>query len=198
MISNRKAESATIGLLEHPERHSSLSKPEVLEILRLEAGMTVAEIGAARGDLCLPISHAVGSAGHVFAVEAIPEMFHGLRQRSENQRNIHLVAEPYHETALAGESCARVVMANLWVGLHDPLATLGEVARLLRKDGRLVLIEWRPDAPYPPGPPPDQRIEFRAMVQLLERHGWDLHRHGDASPFSYFLEAAICDESVQS
>jgi len=70
MISNRKAE-ATIGLLEHPERHSSLAKREVLEILGLRQGMTVAEIGAARGDLCLPISGAVGSAGHVVAVEAI-------------------------------------------------------------------------------------------------------------------------------
>lgn len=197
MISNRKAE-ATIGLLEHPERHGSLPKREVLEILELKPGMTVAEIGAGRGDLCLPISEAVGSAGHVFAVEAIPEMLHTLRQRSQNQSNIHLVEEPYQETAVAGESCDRVVMANLWTDLHDPLATLREVGRLLRKNGRLVLIEWRPDAPCPPGPPADKRIEFRAMVQLLERHSWDLHRHGDASPFSYFLEVGICDESVQS
>jgi ubiquinone/menaquinone biosynthesis C-methylase UbiE len=198
MISSGKSAGAAIGLLEDPERHSSLSKPEVLEILRLKPGMTVAEIGAARGDLCLSISQAVGSTGHVFAVEAIPEMLPGLRQSSQGQANIHLVAEPYHETALAGESCDRVVMVNLWAGLRDPLATLREVARVLRKDGRLVLIEWRPDAAFPPGPPPDKRTEFRAIVQCLERHTWDLHGNGAASPYSYFLEVAITDESVQS
>ena len=198
MISNRKGNAATVELVAHPDRHSSLTNAELWKILGLKPGMAVAEIGAARGDLCRAISEVVGPAGHVFAVESFPELIEGLRQRSRSQSNIHLVEEPYHQTGIASESCDRVVMANLWTHLHDPLATLSEAARLLRNDGRLILIEWRHDATYPPGPARDKRIESGEMIQLLERHGWDLHRCGQASTFSYFLEAGVCDESVQS
>jgi hypothetical protein len=36
------------------------------------------------------------------------------------------------------------------------------------------------------------------MVQLLEMNRWDIHNHGETGPYSYFLEAAKSDESVQS
>jgi len=158
--------------------------------------MHIAEIGAGAGDLILPISAAVGPAGHIFAVEIAPEPLVRLRERTQGCRCVDVVEAPYHATAVAADSCDRVLMTNLWTELPDPIGTLGEAARLLRGEGRLVLIEWQTDAKCAQAPKP--RVGFREMIQLLEKNTWDIHRHGEAGPCSYFLEGAVSDESVQS
>ena len=78
------------------------------------------------------------------------------------------------------------------------MAMLREAARLLRHDGRMILIEWRHDSDCPSAPPAHRRIGFPEMVKLLEQNTWDVHRHGHASAHSYYLEGAVSDESVQS
>jgi len=197
MISAKEESHAVTA--EYPDaakRYRWLPKSDVVEILRLQQGMVVAEIGAGAGDLILPISEAVGPAGHTFAIEMAPEPLVRLRETTQDSRNVHVVEAPYHATPVAADSCDRVLMANLWTELPDPIATLREAARLLRGEGRLILIEWQTDAKCTQAPSP--RIRFNEMIQLLEKNTWDIHRHGEAGPCSYFLEAAVSDESVQS
>ena len=97
----------------------------------------------------------------------------------------HIDAEG-RETRLPAHCCDRVLLSHAWERLEDPIATLGEARRILRPHGRLIVIEWR------------ERIAFEDVLQILERTGWDIHRHGDAGVNSYFIEAGISDESVQS
>jgi len=179
-----------------PGRHRWLAPSEIVAALGLQPGMSVAELGAAQGDLMLPIAEAIGPAGHAFAVETAPEMLARLRDRAENRHNIHVVEAPHHATRIASGCCDRVLLANCWAELHDPMAALREAARLLREDGRLILIEWHNDAACPQAP--SSRVGRREMVELLERNCWDIHRHGDVGRYSYFLDAAVSDESVQS
>jgi ubiquinone/menaquinone biosynthesis C-methylase UbiE len=125
-----------------------------------------------------------------------PEPLARLRERSQGSRNVNVVEAPYHATPVAADSCNRVIMANLWTELPDPIATLHEAARLLRENGRLILIDWHAGSECAEAPA--QRIGFHEMVRLLEKNMWDIHRHGDIGACSYFLEAAVSDESVQS
>jgi ubiquinone/menaquinone biosynthesis C-methylase UbiE len=162
----------------------------------LRPGMSVAELGADEGDLILQVAEAIGPAGHAFAIESSPEMLARLREQTQTCRNIHIIEARHHATPIPTGACDRVILANCWAELPDPIAALREAARLLREDGRLILIEWHADAGCPDAPA--ARTAFHEMVGLLERNTWDIHRHGDVGPYSYFLEAAVCDESVQS
>jgi SAM-dependent methyltransferase len=119
-----------------------------------------------------------------------------LRDKVQNYRNIHVVEAPHHATRIATGCCDRVLLANCWTELYNPVAALREAARLLREDGRLILVEWNADAECPQAP--ISRMGRHEMVQLLERNCWDIHRHGDVGRYSYFLDAAVSDESVQS
>jgi ubiquinone/menaquinone biosynthesis C-methylase UbiE len=169
-----------------PERHRALDAAEIVDLLRLRPGMTVAEMGAGAGRFTLLIAEAVGPGGHVFALEAAPELQSRFQQRCRDRHNIHLIEAAYHQTLLACGCCDRVLTANLWPELAHPRAALREAARLLREDGRLVITDSR------------SGLGLSQMVNTLERNCWDIHRHGNAGSSCYFLEAAPSDESVQS
>jgi ubiquinone/menaquinone biosynthesis C-methylase UbiE len=166
------------------ERHICLPKAEIAALLNLQPGMNIAEIGAGAGDLILPLAEIVAPTGHAFAIETASHNLLRLREQSRNHQNVHVIESPYHDTHLASHSNDRVLMANIWSELPDPAETLRETARLLRENGRLVLIE--------------QQADFSQVVETLEKNTWDIHRHGEAGPQCYFLEASVSDESVQS
>jgi hypothetical protein len=137
-----------------------LTDSDVLEALALRSGMCVAEIGGARFPEA--IESAVGPHGRVLA------------------------ADTSSIGGLPDACCDRVVMTSVWTEAGDPLEVLREVSRLLRPDGRLVIIEV------------ESRIAFPKLLKVLENNCWDVHRHGDAGAHCYFIEAGVSDESVQS
>ena len=196
MISTIESRARSERESDTPGRYRFLPKSEIVDVLRLQPGMTIAELSAGRGDLVLSISEAIGSEGHAFAVETAPELLSCLREKAEACHNIHVVEAPCHATQIATGSCDRVVMVNIWTELSDPIAAMREAARLLGVDGRLILIEWHADAECPQAP--GTRVGLPEMVRLLGENIWDIHRHGDFGPYSYFLEVGVSDESVQS
>ena len=198
MAFTRMQESAVPALWNDPDRCHLLPLAEMVDLLELRPGMTVAEMGAGHGRLTSSLSHAVGPEGRVYAIEREPEPLASLREKRKCQPNIQPVAAPSHNTGLAEHSSDRVLMANLLRELPDRIATLREAGRLLKEDGRLLLIEWRNDGEHPPGPPLHARIGFGEIVRLLENHNWDIHRHGAVGPHCVFVEASVSDEAVQS
>jgi len=182
----------------HADRNPTLEPDDVVEILTLQPGMAVAEFGAAHGRFTLPVSEAVGDAGHVFALESSPHHLAVLRDRLRGRRNIHLVEAQPHATPLAAGSCDRALMPGLWAELPDPIAALREAARLLRENGLLILIEWHAHVQNASAPPPQARMSLEQCVNMLENNGWNIHRHGSIGPDHYYLLASVSDESVQS
>jgi len=166
------------------ERHRYLPTAEITALLKLQPGMNIAEVGAGEGDLILSLAGIVAPAGHAFAIESTSHDLSVLRERSRDHRNVHVIDSAYYDTPLASHSTDRVLMANLWNELLNPLEALRESARLLREHGRLVIIE--------------QQAAFGQVVETLEKNTWDIHRHNEAGPLCYFLEASVSDESVQS
>ena len=141
-----------------------LSESEAVEALQLQPGFTVAEIGL--GQFVAKIAREVGPEGHIFPADA-----------KRNDR-------------LPDGCCDRVLMANRWAELDDPLATLAESARLLAEGGRLVIIERHRAEPG--------GINFPELIQTLEHNHWDVHRHGDAGAHCYYVEVGVSDQSCQS
>jgi len=97
-----------------------------------------------------------------------------------------MIGEPHHSAATQPESCHRLLMVRAWEGLSDPVRTLHELTKRLGPHGTLLVVERH------------GRIRMNEMVQLLERNKWTIHRHGDAGPDHYYVEATVTDESVQS
>lgn len=170
-----------------PQRQAFLDAGWVLDRAGVAAGMHVADLGAGPGFFTLPLADRVGPGGLVYATDISPEMLAALRNRGV----------PGHVTLLhAGESTiplpdAAVDIALLAFVLHElvhPTAFLREVQRILRRDGRLVVLEWIPQDDGM-GPPMAERISETATRDLLETAGFTVVDRAAANSSQYLLIA---------
>ena len=148
-----------------------LSPAEVLNWIDVHPGMKIGEIGAGIAFYTLPLAERAGPAGGVFAVEWRPWLMDELRHRldrPDTPRNVTLVEGRPAETNLAAASCDLVIFADIWHEVEHRDAALDEARRILRPEGRLAILDWRPDALCPPGPPIEHRVSTRSAVCDVE------------------------------
>jgi len=164
-------------------------------------GIAVGEIGAGKAFYTLPIARRVGPAGRVFAVEWRPWVIDELRARLVGpfaSNFIELVVGRPAHTHLAAASCDLVILADIWHEIQDRDATLNEARYVLRPQGRLAILNWRPDALCPPGPPLEHRVSMRNTLCTVERKSWTLVKSATIGLDGYLLVFEMTDESVQS
>ena len=175
--------------LDSPERLLWLPPAEVLRLLLLRRGMTVADVGAGTGFFALPLARAVGE-GKVFAVDLQPGMLELLRAKLADPgapANIVILQGRADATSLPAQSCDLGFLANLWHELPDHAAVLAEMRRILKPDGALAILDWRPDVDRPPGPPLEHRIPADEVRRALEGQGWTCRAPLLVARYSYLV-----------
>lgn len=178
-----------------------LSPAVFLTELDIRPGITVGEIGAGRAFYTLGIGRRVGPFGRVFAVEWRPWLIDEFRARLTcpiTSNNIDPVVGRPADTHLATASCDLVIFADIWHEIEDHEAALDEARRVLRPEGRLAILNWRPDALCPPGPPIEHRVSMRSTLCTVERKSWTLVKAATIGSDGYLLVLETTDESVQS
>jgi ubiquinone/menaquinone biosynthesis C-methylase UbiE len=179
--------------LEDPQRLLWMPPQEVIGRLDLRPGMAIADIGAGTGFFALPFARMVGEVGMVWAVDLQPSMLKMLEEKLRQEGhpgNVGLRQGDAANTGLTDRSCDRAFLGNLWHELDDPRAVLSEVRRVLRPGGRIGILDWRSGAPYPPGPPPEDRVPSSETEALLKAEGWHNLACSELGPHSYLLVAS--------
>jgi ubiquinone/menaquinone biosynthesis C-methylase UbiE len=178
-----------------------LSARDFVAQLDLRPGMTVADIGAGIASYALPIGRRVGPAGKVFAVEWRPWMMETLQARiagPDSPGNIQVITGRAAECNLPDASCDLVIFADIWHEFEHYGMVLDEAGRILRQDGHLAILNWRPDALSPPGPPVEHRVSMQKAICTVEMKSWSLVKSADIGAHGYLLVFEKTDESVQS
>ena len=180
--------------LEDPERLNWLPPAETIAHLQLRAGMKVADIGAGTGYFSIPIAHAVGALGHVFAVDLQPEMLDLLRRKLAQPGgvdNVSLHQGVASQLPLPDCSVQVIFYANVWHELEDLDSAFREAVRVSVAAGRIGILDWRDDCSPPPGPPQEHRISNGFVVSFLGGKGCrDLvSRH--VGRFGYLVTAEL-------
>ena len=178
-----------------------LSPAALLTELDVRPGATVGEIGAGKAFYTLGIGRRAGPFGRIYAVEWRPGKHDELRARLTcpiTSNNIETVAGRPADTHLAAESCDLVIFADIWHEIEDRNGALDEARRILRPQGRLAILNWRPDASCPPGPPLEHRVSMRSTLCSAERKSWTLVKAATIGSDGYLLVLETTDESVQS
>jgi ubiquinone/menaquinone biosynthesis C-methylase UbiE len=181
--------------LDSAERRAWLAPDEILDLLDITPGMSVADIGAGTGYFAIPIAERVGARGRVYAVDVQVEMLAHLRDRLPAGAPIELVQGSASRTALPDASQNIAFLANVWHEIDDRDAALTEAERVLLWGGRVAIVDWRPDCAPPPGPPVDHRVSRVELSEQLRRKGWrgiDLRNVGAYSYLTTALRPHLC------
>lgn len=171
-----------IAGLESDARIEDLDPETVLSKLALAPDAIVADIGCGPGVFSLRFARAA-SRGVVYAVDVEPKQLDALREQLLTGRfeNIVPVLASYSTPHLPPNSCDLIFIADTYHHIDDRVEYMHRLLRVLRRGGRLALLEYKP-GPLPVGPPPEHKLAAGVMHQELSDAGWTLSERYDTHP----------------
>lgn len=129
--------------LERQNREREERTDVLVKALNLKAGMQVADVGAGTGFLSREMAKQVGEKGQVFAVDIQPEMVGKLKKLQKAYPNIKPMLAGEQTTNLAPNSIDLAIMVDVYHELAYPYEVIQNIVQALKKDGQLVLVEYR-------------------------------------------------------
>lgn len=143
----------------------------VVDLARIEEGMSVADIGAGEGYYTVRLSPMVGEEGRVLAQDIIPETIEELARRVQRERldNVALKLGRPSDPLLPEASFDRILMIHMYHEIQEPYEFLWNLRPALTGDGSVVVVDAdRPTDRH--GTPPRLLVcEFSAVGYELTR-----------------------------
>lgn len=180
--------AAYIARQEAPGRAAWQKPGAVLRALGVRKGQVVADVGAGPGFFSLRLARAVGSTGHVYAVDPEPAILDVLRQRLASRRvhNVTPVLGRADDPLLPAGRCDLVLMVNTYHHFASGPAFLRRAARALARGGRLASIDFAARE-TPVGPPLEERVSRERFLRDARRAGLGLVAEHRFLPYQYFV-----------
>jgi len=169
-------------------RRARWQKPAaVVRALGLRPGQVVAEIGSGPGYFTPRLARAVGSSGHVYAVDPEAAVLNVLRRRLARMgvRNVTPVLGRSDDPLLPRGRCDVAVLINVYHHMHGRVAFLRRLVAALPKNARVVNVDWDERTEF--GPPPRLRVPRARFLRDARRAGLRLVTDRRLLPHQYFL-----------
>jgi ubiquinone/menaquinone biosynthesis C-methylase UbiE len=184
------------SVFDDPTRDEWQRPQEVVKALALKPGMSVADLGAGTGYFSRYLSSAVGESGTVFAVEVEPNLIVHLRERAEKEAsaNVIPILASYDNPRLPPRSVDLVLIVDTFHHIDDRRTYLEKLNRVLKRGGRVVIIDWQ-KRELPVGPPIDHKLSEEQIEQEMRAVGYELLQRPDILPYQYFLIFRLAGES---
>jgi protein-L-isoaspartate O-methyltransferase len=147
------------------ERDAAGEPSQLIQLLDITAGMTVADIGAGSGYYVVRLAPIVGPSGQIIAEDVVPEYLTSLRERVRDLglHNVTVALGEPHDPRLPAHSLDRAVLVHMYHEIMQPYGLLYNLAPALKLGGRVGIVDAvGPTAEH--GTPPDLlRCELAAV-----------------------------------
>lgn len=162
-----------------------------LRHLDLRPGDRCIDMGCGPGYFSLLLAAEVGAAGRVYAIDDSATALDRLA-REQSARGVANICRIRADGAAAqlpvGDAPADAALVAMMLHhAEDPAGVLGNVARLVRPMGRVVVAEFRPDAPGAVGPALARRLAPEAVRAWCEAAGLEIILLERGTPEHYLL-----------
>ncbi len=147
------------------ERDKADEPQQLVRLMGIKPGMTVADIGAGSGYYVVRLSPIVGTNGRVIAEDLVPEYLENLRRRVRDLRlqNVDIVRGEVHDPMLPPRSLDLAILVHMYHEIAQPYALLYNLVPALKPGARIGIVDaFAPTAQH--GTPPDLlRCELQAV-----------------------------------
>jgi ubiquinone/menaquinone biosynthesis C-methylase UbiE len=180
--------AAGAAWLDRPERIEEEQPDRALDVLKIQPGAVVADVGAGSGYFTTRLAKRVGPAGRVYAVDIQPGMLRllGLRLKTDSLTNVTLVQGQIDNPNLAASSLDLELMVDVYHEFSAPQTMLRHLRDALKPAGRLVLLEYRKEDPSIPIRE-DHKMSVVEAKMELEAEGFTLSQVDESLPRQHIL-----------
>jgi precorrin-6B methylase 2 len=169
---------------------SAAETDRIAELLELEPGMVLADVGAGDGDWAFRLAERVGDTGHVYATEVDEDELDKIQRRIRKGEatNVTAVKGDQNQTGLEADCCDAILLRLVYHHFTQPAVMRADLRRALRSEGRLVVIDIVPQKHWRHLPGVPERgghgIPVEELIDELTGDGFELvdrydHWNGD-------------------
>jgi ubiquinone/menaquinone biosynthesis C-methylase UbiE len=170
--------------------------PEILlrQVGGVAPGSSVADFGCGSGYFAFAFAKAVGREGRVFAFDIMPSALEAVASRAKLLGLSNVLArranlEHDGGSGLDAESVDWAVLKDILFQNRDKETILREAYRVLRPQGRALVVEWN-DLDSSVGPDPGLRLRPETLAELARKAGFSVEHEIRAGDFHYALVLA--------
>jgi SAM-dependent methyltransferase len=177
-----------LGLLESPDRDLWQLPGQIMDALGVAEGSVVADIGAGGGWFTIRLARRVGPNGLVYSEDIQKQMLEatGRRVSKEGLRNVQTVLGTADDARLPAGTLDAALLVDIYHELDYPVVLLRNIARALKTQGRVGVVQFRKDG-LGPGPPLEERVDADVIVRDAEAAGLKLVRRETFLPYQFLL-----------
>lgn len=164
-----------------------LTPDHLVRELYLKPGDRVADLGCGTGAYTIALAKEVGDVGQVYAVDVHRDQLHTLAGTLERQKllNVEILwADIEKGIPIDAYSLDAVVMSNVFYQLEDIDAALSYVAKILKPEGQLLVVDWS-ESHGGVGPHPSHVVNEERAEMLTQKHGFRLQKRLPAGDYHY-------------
>jgi SAM-dependent methyltransferase len=174
--------------LDRPEREREEQPQKAIAALHLAPGMNVGEVGAGTGFYALRIAKRIQPGGTFYANDIQPGMLARLQSNATALKitNIKSILGTQTDPRLPAGALDYVLMVDVYHELSEPQIVLRNVARALKPDGKLVLLEFRKEDPSVPIRP-EHEMTVKDVEAELSAGGYVLDHLVETLPWQHMF-----------
>jgi SAM-dependent methyltransferase len=135
--------SGDLSIFETPGRDQKLHINQVMDILAITPGKSVADIGAGSGWFTVRAARRVGNAGEIYAVDINPAAIQHIdeRVRQEQLSNVKTILGKAGDPELPPNSVDAVLLLKTYHEVAEPVALMRNLRAALRPGARVGIID---------------------------------------------------------
>lgn len=123
-----------------------LNPDKILKQLNIRKDIKAADFGCGRGYFSIPLAKIIPD-GTVYAVDVVEEALQAVEAKAKieniaNIRIVHANLEVAGDSGLNDNSINLIILANILYQSKNKIAIIQEAKRVVKKTGKIVLIEW--------------------------------------------------------
>ncbi len=184
----RQSVAAGLG---NPERDQTQKPGQIVRLMGVQKGMTVADIGTGIGYMLPFLSKAVGPDGHVIAEDIFDDFLAAAKQRAQNQNltNITFVKGTESDPNLPEAQVDEALVLDAYHHFDYPEKMLASIHKALKPEGKLVVVEYykRPEA-MPNGRAMTHiRLDMPDVIKEIEANHFHLVMERETIPDSQYM-----------